>query len=120
MGVTLKLIATLTTDSTPLSDKTIYFYYSYDGLTWTLIGSGTTDVNGQAFVTHTTDRTTYYKAVFEGDPEYESSFATATYTPTLAPTAIQSLLVSFIWLILLVLLLSLFGEIATLIKEEKL
>lgn len=112
MSVTLKLTATLTTDSTPLSGKTINFYYSYDGSTWTFIGSATTDTNGQASITHTTDRTTYYKAEFPGDPEYEPSSATATYTPTgaVAPTGVP------IWLILLILML-LLGVVA--LTEEQ-
>jgi hypothetical protein len=115
MAVTLKLTATLTDiNGTPLSGKTISFYYSYDGSTWTLIGSGTTDSNGQASVTHTTDRTTYYKAEFAGDPEYDSSSATAEYmvsapSPTAAPSAP-------VWLILLVLLL-LLGVVA--LTEER-
>jgi hypothetical protein len=104
MPVTLKLTATLTDiNDTPLSGKTISFYYSYDGSTWTLIGSGTTDSNGQASVTHTTDRTTYYKAEFPGDQYCEQSSAVVTYTPAApqvsAPTGIP------IWLILLALLL---------------
>jgi len=118
MGVTLKLIATLTSDSTPLSDKTIYFYYSFDGSTWTLIGSGTTDVNGQTFVTHTTDRTTYYKAVFEGDPDYESSFATITYTLITQPTATQTLIGLLMWIIPLLLLFPLLDAITKSIREE--
>jgi hypothetical protein len=120
VSVTLKLTATLTTDGTPLSGKTVSFYYSYDGSTWTLIGSSTTDASGQASVTHTTDRTTYYRAEFPGDPEYEPSSATATYTPpgqptppptgAVAPTGIP------IWLILLILLL-LLGVVA--LTEER-
>lgn len=105
MSVTLKLTATLTTDSAPLSGKTIIFYYSYDGSTWTLIGSAVTDANGQASVSHTTDRTTYYRAEFPGDPEYEPSSATATYTPAPPPTGAVAPTGIPIWLILLVLLL---------------
>lgn len=116
MSVTLKLTATLTTDGTPLSGKTINFYYSYDGSTWTFIGSQTTDANGQASVTHTTDRTTYYKAEFLGDPDYAPSSATATYTPTPPPTGAVAPAGVPIWLILLILLL-LFGVVA--LTEER-
>jgi hypothetical protein len=124
MAVTLKLTATLTDISgAPLSGKTITFYYSYDGSTWTTIGSATTDANGQASVTHTTDRTTYYKAEFAGDPEYDASSATAVYTvsappPTESqapsPTTTPSVPV---WLILLILLLLL--AIVALTEERR-
>jgi hypothetical protein len=120
VSVTLKLTATLTTDGAPLSGKTVSFYYSYDGSTWTLIGSATTDANGQASVTHTTDRTTYYKAEFPGDPEYEPSSATATYTPpgqpTQPPTGAVAPAGILIWIILLILLL-LLGVVA--LTEER-
>jgi hypothetical protein len=102
--VTLKLTATLTSNGTPLSGKTVNFYYSYDGEEWVPIGSATTDANGQASVTHTTDKTTYYKAEFPGDQEYEPSSATAVYTPPSqqaqqpAPAGVP------IWLVLLILL----------------
>jgi len=96
------ITGTLTTDSIPLGGKTINFYYSYDGSTWSLIGSQVTNNSGQASVTHQTDKTTYYKVEFNGDPYYEPSSATATYTPAApqapAPTGIP------IWFILLILL----------------
>jgi len=120
MSVTLKLTAALTSDGTPLSGKTINFYYSYDGLTWTSIGSQTTDANGQASVIHTTDRTTYYRAVFLGDPDYEPSSATATYTPPgqppPPPSEVKAPPAVPIWLILLMLLL-LLGVVA--LTEER-
>jgi hypothetical protein len=119
--VALKLTATLTTDGTPLSGKTINFYYSYDGSTWTLIGSAITDASGQASVTHTTDRTTYYKAEFPGDSDYDPSSATATYTPPGQPTPPPTGAVAPagipIWLILLILLLLL--GIVTLTEERR-
>jgi hypothetical protein len=120
VSVTLKLTATLTSDGMPLSGKTINFYYSYDGSMWTFIGSATTDANGQASVTHATDRTTYYRAEFPGDPEYEPSSATAVYTPpgqpTPPPTGAATPTGIPIWLILLILLL-LLGVIA--LTEER-
>jgi hypothetical protein len=120
VSVTLKLTATLTADGIPLSGKTVSFYYSYDGSTWTLIGSATTDANGQASVTHTTDRTTHYKAEFPGDPDYEPSSATATYTPpsqpTPPPTGAAASAGIPIWIVLLILLL-LLGIVA--LTEER-
>jgi len=120
VSVTLKLTATLTTDGTPLSGKTINFYYSYDGSTWTFIGSATTDASGQASITHVTDRTTYYRAVFPGDPDYEPSSATATYIlpsqPAPPPTGAAAPAGIPIWLILLILLL-LLGVVA--LTEER-
>jgi len=99
------ITATLTTDSAPLNGKTINFYYSYDGTTWSLIGSQATNDKGQASVEHQTSKTTYYKAEFPGDPEYEPSSAIATYTPVMqqasAPAGVPIL---FVLLILLVLL----------------
>ena len=114
--VTLKLTATLTSDSAPLSNKEIYFYYSYDKASWTLIGSQATNESGQASVTHATDRTTYYKAEFKGDPDYEPSYAIATYT---VPTPTQVLASSFMSLIPLLLMLSLLGAVVRLIRKLK-
>jgi hypothetical protein len=112
---TLKLTATLTTDGTPLSGKEIYFYYSYDKASWTLIGSQVTNESGQASATHTTDKTTYYKAEFKGDPDYEPSSAIATYT---VPTPTQVLVSSLMSLIPLMLMLALLGAIIRLIKKK--
>ena len=79
--VTLQLTATLKDiNGNPLSGKPINFYYSYDQQTWNLIATVNTDVNGVATTTHETTQSTYYKAVFEGDDEYEPSEATASYT----------------------------------------
>ena len=121
MSVTLKLTATLTSDGAPLSGKTINFYYSYDGKTWIFIGSATTDANGQASVTHTTDRTTCYRAEFPGDPDYEPSSATVTYTPPSQPTPqpIETAAppAAPIWLVLLALLLLL--AVLALTEEQR-
>jgi len=79
--VTLQLKATLKDiDGNPLANKPINFYYSYDQQTWNLIETVNTDENGVATTTHETTQTTYYKAVFEGDEEYEGSEATAVYS----------------------------------------
>lgn len=78
--VTLQLIATLTDGTNPLSSKTIKFYYSYDGVTYNLISSEVTDSYGQASITHETEQTTWYKAVFEGDDAYAPSEAEQKYT----------------------------------------
>ena len=74
--VTLQLEAVLKDiNGNPLSGKPINFYYSYDQETWNLIATVNTDSNGKATATHETTKTTYYKAVFEGDDVYESSSA---------------------------------------------
>jgi len=78
--VTLQLLATLTDGVNPLPGKTINFYYSYDGETYTLISSEVTDDNGQASTTHETSVTTWYKAVFPGDETYDGSSAVRKYT----------------------------------------
>jgi len=79
--VTLQLEATLKdVDGNPLANKPINFYYSYDQETWNLIETVNTNENGIATTTHEATKTTYYKAVFEGDDEYEGSEATASYT----------------------------------------
>jgi len=114
--VTLKLTATLTSDSAPLSNKEIYFYYSYDKASWTLIGSQATNESGQASVTHATDRTTYYKAEFKGDPDYEPSYAIATYT---VPTPTPAYLTAFAQTIDLLILLLLTVIITSLIRAVK-
>jgi len=79
--VTLQLEAVLKDiNGNPLSGKPINFYYSYDQETWNLIETKTTDSNGKATTTFETSRTTYFKARFEGDEDYEASEATASYT----------------------------------------
>ncbi|RLC83592.1 MAG: hypothetical protein DRJ03_16720 [Chloroflexi bacterium] len=78
--VTLLLEATLKdVDANPLQNKTINFYYSYDKQTWNLIEAKATDSNGKATTTFNTNQTTYFKASFEGDDEYDPSVAYATY-----------------------------------------
>jgi hypothetical protein len=112
---TLKLTATLTTDGAPLSNKEIYFYYSYDKVSWILIGSQATNESGQASVTHATDKTTYYKAEFKGDPDYEPSSAIATYV---VPTPTQVITSSLMSLIPLMLMLALLGAVIRLIRKK--
>ena len=87
--VTLKLTATLKDQSgTPLSAKPIDFSYSYDGSTYTPIQTLNTNENGVAETQHETDKTTWYKARFEGDDTYDASEATQTYE---FPTAMEQM-----------------------------
>ena len=79
--VTLQLTATLKDiNGNPLAGKPINFYYSYDQETWSLIKTESTDENGKATTTFETSKTTYFKACFEGDEDYEASEASASYT----------------------------------------
>jgi len=74
--VTLQLTATLKDiNGNPLAGKALDFYYSYDGATWSLIESKTTDSSGKASTTFSTTTKTYFKAEFKGDDEYEPSSA---------------------------------------------
>jgi len=70
---TYNLTATLMSDSTPLHGKTITFYSSGDGVTWSVITKATTDSNGNATVSVSIKSNTYYKAEFVGDDQYDPS-----------------------------------------------
>jgi len=78
----VQMIATLQdSDGNPLPNKTIEFYYKESRATeWTLLGTATTDTNGQATYTATLTVPGDYdfRAVFPGDPDYESAEATLT------------------------------------------
>ena len=73
----VKLEATLTdSEGSPLSGKTINFYYRLHGeTTWSNAGSGTTDTNGKASVTVSLSVPNSYdfRAEFPGDADYEAS-----------------------------------------------
>jgi len=87
----VQLIATLTTDSTPLSGKTITFQYklSTSG-TWNNGGSAQTDSNGNASVTLSLDAPNTYdfQASFAGDDQYESATAQLTGVTVKAKTTL--------------------------------
>jgi len=79
MPRSVKLEATLQTDSTPVPGKTIYFYHRVTGETqWVLDGSDDTDQNGVATLTIqlTVPQTYDFRAEFQGDEDYEASVAT--------------------------------------------
>ena len=81
--VKLKLLATLTdVNDNPLPNKTIEFYRSTDRVNYQLLGTATTDENGQAYIFDevVTRGTYYYKARFPGDPDYDASEAEETFT----------------------------------------
>ena len=78
--VNLKLTAVLKDSfGNALSGKPIYFYYSYDGETYTLLTTQSTDSDGKAETTHETTRTTWYKAKFAGDDTYDASEVVQKY-----------------------------------------
>jgi hypothetical protein len=100
---TIKLITKLVDSAgNPLPGKTITFYYSYDGVSYTQISQSVTDSTGTATATHTTSQKTYYKAYFAGDSQYDPSSATAVYTPSVTQQITQF---GWIWLILLLIFL---------------
>jgi len=85
---TLKIEARLADSAgNPLGGKTIYFYTSPDGSTWTLLTTATTDSDGRAATTYSTDRKAWFKAEFRGDDQYEPSSATAVWEPAVPPAA---------------------------------
>jgi len=80
---TLKIVARLTDSSgNPLSGKTIYFYVSGDGSTWSLLTTATTDSSGYASVTYDASQKTWFKAEFKGDSQYDPASATAVWEPS--------------------------------------
>jgi len=98
-----QLTATLESNGSPLEGKTIKFYVYQDG-SWQLIGTDTTNADGQATVTYDppVSGTYQFKAVFEGDSSYGSSEDTAStdlafiwgvplHTDTLLQTAAKTL-----------------------------
>ena len=136
--VTLLLTATLKDiDGNPLADKPINFYYSYDKQTWNLIETKNTNSNGVAEATFEATQTTYFKAEFPGDENYDPSSDIEVYTveitPAIPPTVeetirqfVQSLVNTFVQifqlilpLILLFLVLSLVMSLVAKIGEEK-
>ena len=82
----LKLIARLTdSGGAPLSGKTIYFYASGDGSTWSPLTNAVTDSNGYASATYDANQKTWFKAEFKGDDLYEPASATAVWEPSAQP-----------------------------------
>jgi hypothetical protein len=82
----LRIEARLTDSAgNPLGGKTVYFYVSTDGYTWTLAGTATTDSSGKASTTYTASVKTWFRAEFKGDDYYEPSSATAVWEPAGAP-----------------------------------
>jgi len=78
----LKLEAKLTDiEGNPLGGKEIIFYYSLDGVNFNEITRQNTDPNGIATTTYQPQYygTIWFKAVFPGDPVYESSEAVVKY-----------------------------------------
>jgi len=77
----VQLIATLTSDTTPLAGETIAFAYKPAGSdTWIDAGTAVTDQNGEASVVITLDvPSTYdFMASYAGSDVYDSSSAELT------------------------------------------
>ena len=82
----LKVVARLVDyGGAPLQGKTIYFYVSSDGSTWSLLTSATTDSGGYASATYDANQKTWFKAEFRGDDKYEPASATAVWEPSAQP-----------------------------------
>jgi len=79
MTESVTLTAKLVTDSTPLSGKTVNFYY-WDGSQYVLIDSQTTNVDGEASISYDATADTIFKAEFAGDATYDASEDTAPYS----------------------------------------
>ena len=79
----LKVVARLTdSGGAPLQGKTIYFYVSGDGSTWSPLTNAVTDSNGYASATYDANQKTWFKAEFKGDDFYEQASATAVWEPS--------------------------------------
>jgi hypothetical protein len=86
----LKVVARLTdSGGNPLSGREIYFYYSTDGSTWSLLATATTDSSGYASVTYDASQKTWFKAEFKGDSQYDPASATAVWEPSGGQTTSQ-------------------------------
>ena len=84
--VAVKLTARLTdSGGAPLQGKTIYFYASGDGSTWSPLTNVATDSNGYASATYDANQKTWFKAEFKGDDFYEPASATAVWEPSAQP-----------------------------------
>jgi len=79
MPESIILTAKLVSDSTPLSGKTINFYY-WDGSQYVSIRSATTNAVGEASITYDATFDTTFKAEFAGDETYAASEDTAPYS----------------------------------------
>ena len=119
--VSLKIIAELKdAQGSPLADKPIDFYYSYDGSTFTKIASVNTDTNGIAEISHETDRTTWYKARFEGDSVYDASEAVEKYEIPITPTKLTEQLTNLMMLMMQILIImALMSTLMALIRRER-
>ena len=78
-----KLTAFLHTNGLPLSNKLINFYVSYDNINYTYITTVKTNDSGIAeayYYDPTTNPVIWFRAEFEGDEDYEPSYAIAMWT----------------------------------------
>jgi len=98
--VVLVLVARLTdSDGKPLPGKLVKFYKSINGVSYHFLGQGVTDDDGLVTITDevTTPGKYYYRAVFEGDDDYEGSVDVKLYVVPQVPAIPW-------WLILIIIL----------------
>ena len=88
----VRLEAILTSDTTPISGKTIAFKYRPSGAgTWIDAGTEITDTNGKASlsVPLTVPASYDFRVEFAGDADYEASYAEVTNYKVKAKTTIS-------------------------------
>lgn len=87
----IRLEAVLTSDTTPVANKTIQFFYRQSGTTtWTSAGTAQTGSDGRASVTVSllAPQTYDFRAYFAGDDDYEASEAIVSNFKVKATTSI--------------------------------
>jgi len=104
----LKVVLVSTVDNKPLSGKTIKFYYRRkDEPTYVPFASDkVTDSNGVAVSdkVQLVDQEYYFKAVFEGDAQYEGTYAEKLYSPS-APSPFNITYMMMIMMIMMIMFL---------------
>jgi uncharacterized membrane protein len=63
----------------PVPNRTVYFFVSRDGSSWTEFDSKTTDTFGRASTTYRVESRLYFRAEFRGDDVYAASSASAVW-----------------------------------------
>jgi len=108
----------------PLSGKTIKFYYrKKDEATYISFSSDkVTDSNGVAISDRVqlTDQEYYFKVVFEGDANYEGSYAEKLYSPTAQalPFDITGMMPMMLMMVMMFLLMTVLGFLRRPKEEE--
>jgi len=70
----------------PVLNSPVKLYVSEDGVSWSLLGTWYTGAYGTVDTTYTTGgRKVWFKAVFEGDADYDTSEGVAVWDPPVGP-----------------------------------